>query len=401
MPDNHKTIHQITRVSKDVEDPFVQQIGEQFEAYLNKRGYQPNTAHDYARTLHHKDIEPFMQKTFGCRSVYWLTDDSLLVVVLESFRFKGSLEGRVKNATMRYREFLDEDNRRDKFETLALSIERELYFKKYLLARGVKDHAVLNYVSILKTSRIADTMLKSFGCPTVFGLNNPQSVKQAMVLFSSASVNNHNQFRSACNKYCDWIVDAEGGYEEDSENRMTENARNQVCSLKREQTGSLQNMAMTDLFANSDYNALNDEILSLKQELRKVQNERDTAVEGLNKAQTKIDEYEKAILEKKIVNHEELVAEIFCEIAQRYMACNVRKRTDQRTLIKNSLHDIMSQLKMFDCIPHDLQKCINNFDDEVTPTIPQVIVQGDYVLQKHVDNQVDHVAKGGTGVNFK
>lgn len=600
MPDN-KTKHQIKRASKEIEEPYIEVACRLFEDYMLRRDYSPKTAHDYTRDLHHREIEQFMLKNFGCRSVYWLTDDDDLLLLLENFRSRGiniSMDGRVKNATMRYREFLNEGNHRDEMQTLALSIEREQDFKKYLMARGIKDHAIHNYVSILKSSRITDTMLKSFGCPTVFGLNNPQNVRQAMVVFSSTSVNNHNQFRSACNKYCDWIIDSEGGYEEDSERRMEEDAREieigqfeemcdiamhqnlmdaynyhvlecmksngtrilnlnkakgreyweeyqknaiaQMCSeeykaladhfmeffrvddrfysdkivraivqyapgekgwkywqllarwkmaervatigyefsldswyekldvqfnerevremsniecdlslytteerkkcaekvktqifsagkkedpknssttqkitkilvdlfgeedmvtssKERETTGTLKGMAMTDLFASSDYNALTDEIATLKKVLEKVAKERDEAKDEAMTLKSKLEEKEQESKNYVEVDHAELVGEAFCEIAQRYMSSKRRKSESQRKEVRLTLNDIMNELKLDAFVPKELRVCINTFDDEKTPEIPNIVKIGTIIMEQKNGTYIEKVMKGATG----
>lgn len=601
MPDNSKAKHQRTRVTKDIEDIFVLQVCQQFEAYLLKREYNPKTAHNYARDLHHSEIEPFMLKTYGCRSVYWLTDDDDLLHLLTNYHSRGinvSMDGRVKNATMRYREFLSEDNHRYEMETLALSIERELEFRDYLDARGIRDSGIMTYVATLKAPKIADTMQKSFGCPTIFGLNNSESVKRAMALFSTASVNQHNIFRSACNKYCDWINDSEGGYEEDSDRRMQEAEKSielmqfeEMCDIamhqniidaynyhtmecmkdtgrrytslnegrdydywknylketvaylysepykelsehfleffrmddrfysdrvaraimqyapgvkgwtywqtlarwkvaervlkdgygwaeyseewyagqpfdlkaameisnierdfgvykpverkkcadslkaqimaadkktqnknmsttqklsnfftellteedyderEKETTGTLEGMAMTDLFANSDYNAMRDEIKNLKAKLSKALKERDAALEKVAELTDINVKMESENEQFKSIPHDQIVGDVFSEIAQRYMESTKDKNETERGKVRASLNDIMAELKINEYVPSKIRGCINKFNNRDVPPVPHYDIKYEVVFDKHVDYEIGNVASGGTGVN--
>lgn len=233
-------------------------------------------------------------------------------------------------------------------------------------------------------------MRHHYHCTTVYHLSDVKLLKNFVKKVNVYSNDFSSRVRNATKRYIEYL------------NKMSvERTVKEEEPIVFTESGELENLAMNNLFANNDYRAMQDTIHRLQSELEITKSERDEANRKLHEAESKNKEYEKTVVEEMVVEHEELVANVFCEIAQRYMESCKRKKTDQRTLIKNSLHDIMSQLKMFGRIPNDLQKCINNFDDETTPDIPHVLVQGDYVLQKHVDSEVNHVDEGGTGITRK
>lgn len=601
MPDNNKQKPHTKSSSKEIEEPYIKVVCVQFEDYLKQRGYQPATAHDYARTLHHRDIEGYMQKAFGCRSIYWLTDDSMLVLVLESFRNRSSLEGRVKNATMRYREFLDDGNKRDEIQTLALSIERELKFKNYLMARGLSVEQAKHDSELLKDSRVSRVLCGNTCCKSLYDQTDIHQLEISRIHIAGTKVEKDEHVRDAIARYIDWVKDVNGDFakacerkdaEEDrqveihqfeemcdiamhqnildaynyhvvecmketghrylglnhgrereyweeymkkavailyadqykelsdhfmeffnvedrfsparivkalqeyapgekgwkywqtlarwkmaervqktgyywegfsegwyaneapfdqkeacemsniehdfsiytSEERkkcadkvkelLIEAERNQKIQIglddyitvgdiqdiqelnkwykqQPEQTGALQEAAMNNLFANSDYNAMKDEIDSLKNLLDAATKERDEANRKLEESEAKVAEFEKADSEKKIVEHDQMIADVFCEIMQRYMESTRCKSQKRREEVQKSLKDILFELKLDGMISRKMKKCINDFDNPEAPVVPQVIVQGDYVLQKHVDSQVNHVGEGGTGITAK
>lgn len=257
-------------------------------------------------------------------------------------------------------------------------IERSLRFETFLRSRRYSMELCRSYTHVLMHPQIRSYMVLYYRCATVYHLTN---IEELCRFIKNVEVKNQEfttRLQLATKLYIEFLAEDD--------------------NVKSE-TGELEKIAMGDLFASSDYMALKETIKNLKSELSEARRERYEANMKLREAEAKVAEYEKSKSEEKIVDHEEVVVSVFCEIAQRYMESTKRKRTDQRTLVKNSLHDIMSQLKMFGRIPNDLQKCINNFDDETTPVIPHVIVQGDYVLQKHVDGQVNHVDDGGTGIS--
>ena len=152
---------------------------------------------------------------------------------------------------------------------------------------------------------------------------------------------------------------------------------------KAKETPFLEEMAHKNLFANAEYHQLEEKIKELEK--------------SLADANDKIKQLEGEPDENRKVDHEDWIAEAFCEISQRYLEATKNKTVANRTKIKKSLHDIMAQLKMFNRIPTELQACINNFDDKDAPVIPQVTVLGDYVVEKKVDTQIGRIAKGGAG----
>lgn len=180
----------------------------------------------------------------------------------------------------------------------------------------------------------------------------------------------------------------------------TSNAINEYESDGASQvdTHELDRVAMGNLFTNCELNNLKDTIKSLEAELKSVQKERDEANKKLTKAEAKIADYEKVESERKPIEHNQLVGDIFSEIAQRYMECTKNKDVAGRKEVKRNLRDIMDELKLHSHISRDIQRCISHFDDKEPPVIPQIIVQ-EVVLEKHVDYQVNGVEAGATGIS--
>lgn len=597
MPDNNKPKQLKTRVTSDIEEPFVQQVSEQFEAYLLRRGYSPKTAHDYARDLHHKELEPFMLKTFGCRSAYWLTEDLQLILLLENFRHRGSsMEGRVKNATMRYREFLSERNTREYIAMMASCIERELKFKAYLLVRGLTEEQAIHDSQLLYDRRVIRVLGGNTCNKSLYEQTDLQRLEVSRIMISGTKVEKDENVRNAISRYIDWLNDMNGcfakacevkdadehknveigqfeemcdiamhqnfldaynyhvmecmksngtrilnlnhakereywvryqknaialmcsdeykeladhfleffkeddrfrtdkivrtieqyapgekgwkywqmlarwkiaerittiGYEmckdewivdqcvpfnerevremsniergftiyEPEERKKCSNkvkklfieaernkkiwidennyvlqgdlidaqARNVAIPVQKEQTGTLEHMAMKDIFANSDLNALKDEIASLKSALETVSKERDDAMDRAKDLKSKLDEKEQEEKSYVEVDHAVLVGEAFCEIAQRYMNSKKRKSESQRKEVRLTLNDIMNELKLDAFVPKDLRICINTFDDEKVPEVPKTVKIGTIIMEQKNGTYIEKVMKGATG----
>lgn len=165
------------------------------------------------------------------------------------------------------------------------------------------------------------------------------------------------------------------------------------------ESGELESMAMNNLFANNDYHIMQDKIHRLESELAAARSERDEAHRMLDEAETKIEEYEKTKAEDKIVDHDQLVSEIFTEIALRYMESTKEKTVEQRTKVKESLRDISFELKMN--LSRETQKCINKFDNANPPVVPQITVHNEYVMEKNVTTEIGKVESGATGAIIK
>lgn len=179
---------------------------------------------------------------------------------------------------------------------------------------------------------------------------------------------------------------------------MDAQAANAKCPVHSKSSYSSKNKESAVPVSNSDNYALKEEIVSLMERLSKTVAERDEALKNLKKANEVVRAYEKNESQKEIVDHDQLIADVFSEIMQRYMESTKCKSQARREEIQKALKDILFELKLDGLISRKMKKCINDFDNPEPPVIPQIIVQGDYVLQKHVESQVNHVAEGGTGI---
>ena len=82
---------------------------------------------------------------------------------------------------------------------------------------------------------------------------------------------------------------------------------------------------------------------------------------------------------------------------QTFLNKSKRKRIEKRAAIKEMMLELFSVNKML--LPDELADLLQYFDDEVERTEPdQVTVNGDLVLNKHVDNAVEHVEAGANGI---
>lgn len=80
-----------------------------FEAYLMSRHYSPVTCRSYAKTLKHERLETYLKRHYHCTTVYELTDIPLLNRFVEKVNvYSENFSSKVRNATMRYIEFLNE-----------------------------------------------------------------------------------------------------------------------------------------------------------------------------------------------------------------------------------------------------------------------------------------------------
>lgn len=359
MTDNSKTNKE--RASKEVEEPFVLEVSQMFEAYLKGR-YTPKTAHDYARDLHHREIEEYMVKNYGCRSVYWLTDDEVLEGFLSTFRPRNmsvSMDGRVKNATMRYREFLCECDCREDIEQKKVCIQRELDFKRYLMARGLTEAQADHDSKLLYDKRVIRVLGGGNHCKkSLYETIDLHNLEVARVMIGGTKVEKDENVRFAISRYIDWIKDMNGEFAKACEVQEAE-------EHKQVELGQFE--------------------------------ERDEARNDVKLLESKLEQKQQEESSFVKVEHEQLIADAFSEIAQKYLERNKRKKPELRTKIKESLHDIMSQLKLFKRIDNELIECIDSFDDDSMPTIPQTIKIGTLIMEQKNGTYIEKVMKGATG----
>ena len=80
----------------------------------------------------------------------------------------------------------------------------------------------------------------------------------------------------------------------------------------------------------------------------------------------------------------------------RYLQSKEKKSLAQREAAKNSVIDIISELRTQPYLPNGLLDYISDFDDE---TVPQYHANT-IVMNQHNDHYVGYVEQGGTGVNI-
>lgn len=87
-----------------------------------------------------------------------------------------------------------------------------------------------------------------------------------------------------------------------------------------------------------------------------------------------------------------------------YADASKRKTADKRSFAKRAIQEIAHANGRL--LPADLAEAVDHLDDEhpdtkvVNNTTNNIHVDGDLALNKHVDNQVDSVATGATGISL-
>lgn len=100
-------------------------------------------------------------------------------------------------------------------------------------------------------------------------------------------------------------------------------------------------------------------------------------------------------LKKKIkMSEKEMMGFYFSKIASEFLEKSKKKKQETREKAKESLQSIMNALKLHKHVPEDLQEAIDNFDN----IEPQPIVVNELVQAKYVENEIQNVESGGTGV---
>lgn len=183
-------------------------------------------------------------------------------------------------------------------------------------------------------------------------------------------------------------------------NLKSQKAKNPYGVKTQQEQSELQRMALNDLFANSEYSELVGKVKRLEEKLQEIEAERDAAIGEVAELKSECTELNEELAQYKNIEHEQLVADVFTEIAQRYLKCTTNKTEQQRKVVKDNLRDMMWGLNLIGRIPAEIKTCIDNFDDKDAPTIPQINFYGDVVMEKNVGHQVGYVSEGGTGVNI-
>lgn len=166
-----------------------------------------------------------------------------------------------------------------------------------------------------------------------------------------------------------------------------------------EATGELERMAQDNLFSMADYNNRKDTIAELQNKLKQTEDERDAACKEVAVLKGEVANMKEDQSEMEVVDHRNLVANIFEELALRYMNSSKRKSVSTRTKVQEHILAFVNALKIH--IDDDVLKCINSFDDENPPVVPQVNIHNEYVMEKNVTTEIGKVESGATGAIIK
>lgn len=85
----------------------------------------------------------------------------------------------------------------------------------------------------------------------------------------------------------------------------------------------------------------------------------------------------------------------FLKALRVYLNISKRKTIGKREAAKNVITDLMASAKLE--LPDDIMELLEHLDDE-QPAEPRTVVNGDLVQNKHVENEVDKVEPGATGI---
>lgn len=113
---------------------------------------------------------------------------------------------------------------------------------------------------------------------------------------------------------------------------------------------------------------------------------------------------QRAELEMKLTELNKLTAgvakkaeeETLLKVLRTYVNRSKKKTSDKRAYIKSVVLEIAMQNGL--TLPDDMADTIDNLDDEQTE--PRTVVNGDLVQNKHVENEIDKVEPGATGITI-
>ena len=166
-------------------------------------------------------------------------------------------------------------------------------------------------------------------------------------------------------------------------NFLEETIRSMRSNLEREKERIEQ--------ANEQQEALETLLKQYKKqadELQRVTEERDALKaenEQFKMQQKELDQMSKKLVQK--AEHEDLL-----KVVRTFMNVSRRKNVKKRGYIKMTILELMQVARL--TLPEDMQKELENFDDDNlgTPAI------GEYVATKIVENEIQNVEAGGSGV---
>ena len=182
-------------MASDITDQY-----SKFRDFLHDIGLSDSVIEDYTKNIFQID-QAFMKKKAGCQSVYQITDRILLKAVIDALPERYPLwTSRFRLPLDRYMQFLQVVDERDIVEKRSKAFCAFLE-KKLLINRSDAEH----YSNILRSPRIIDTMMKSFGVSSVYCIDNESVLKQVKTLFSGTGIDSHNRFCNVVGIYANWI----------------------------------------------------------------------------------------------------------------------------------------------------------------------------------------------------
>lgn len=154
-------------MANDITDQY-----SKFRDFLHDIGLSDSVIENYTKNIFQID-QAFMKKKAGCQSVYQITDRILLKAVIDALPGKYPLwTSRFRHPLDRYMQFLQVVDERDIVEKRSKAFCAFLE-KKLLINRSDAEH----YSNILRSPRIIDTMMKSFGVSSVYRIDNESVLK--------------------------------------------------------------------------------------------------------------------------------------------------------------------------------------------------------------------------------
>ena len=170
----------------------------EFRDFLHDIGLSDSVIEDYTKNI--SQIDQFLlKKKAGCQSVYQITDRILLKTVIEALPERYPLwTSRYRLPLERYMQFLQVVDEREIVE------KRAEAFRKYLVDNLISRSDAEHYSTLLRSPRIIDTMIKSFGVSSVYCIDNENVLdKVSMVLCGTDS---RSRFYDVVMLYKKWLV---------------------------------------------------------------------------------------------------------------------------------------------------------------------------------------------------
>ena len=183
-------------MANDITDQY-----SKFRDFLHDIGLNGSVIEDYTRHISHID-QLLLKKTAGCQSVFQITDRILLKAVIDALPERYPLRAsRYRNPLDRYMQFLQVIEERDIVDKRSEAF-RAFLEKKLLLNRRDAEH----YSNLLRSPRIIDTMMKSFGVSSVYCIDNEAVLRQIRTIFGGTGIDSRNRFCDVVGIYANWIL---------------------------------------------------------------------------------------------------------------------------------------------------------------------------------------------------